>query len=391
MKKSSWKNALLLTASLLGCQSVAATALMASSVVILLGQGSGLDAAGSASFLKGFQVGESSVRECGADLPSIQWRGISTDGDPYRLLAGDTRLSLAVAPLAADLRAFSDLAERRNLTVVLPYQRGESLTLLPSLEARDRLWALATPFEDDLTAIAEATLKQGWRRVMVVQDSSDLQAASPEPFVEAFERLGGKVVSFEHEPIQRVDPDDELALKQLQKDLVYSGASAMVIAADPQGPMAQTMAAAQLHGAGGTKLRPAWVWLVPEQQARTINIQPWKQLIIGEASRGVGWEGFSTKFKARWGKPPDLMAASGFDTARLLALSTIAPPPISSEGRLDPLGWIDPAAEVVPICKAISLREKGESVRPEAAASDFALRSGQAPSGEAAVKVLSAT
>ena len=121
MQQSSWKNGLLVAASLLGCQAVAATGLIASSVVVLLGQGPGLDAAGSASFLKGFQVGEATVRDCGGEWPSIQWRGMSADVNPNRLLAADTRLSLVVAPPAADLRAFSDLAERRNLTVVLPF------------------------------------------------------------------------------------------------------------------------------------------------------------------------------------------------------------------------------------------------------------------------------
>ena len=391
MQQSSWKNGLLVAASLLGCQAVAATGLIASSVVVLLGQGPGLDSAGSASFLKGFQVGEATVRDCGGEWPSIQWRGMSADVNPNRLLAADTRLSLVVAPPAADLRAFSDLAERRNLTVVLPYQRGESLTLLAALESRDRLWPLVAPFDDELTAIAEATFKQGWRRVMVVQDSSDLEAASPQPFVEAFERLGGKVVSFEQESIQRVDPDNDLAVKRLQTDLAYAGASAMVLAADPKGRLATTMAATQLGGPGGAKRRPAWVWLVPEQQARTVKPKPWQQLIIDKASHGSGWQGFATMFEQRWGKAPDLVAAAGFDTARLVALSTIAPPPISSEGRLDSLGWLDPGAEVVPICTAISLRKQGESVRPEAAASDFALRSGQAPSGEAEVRLLSAS
>ena len=53
-----------------------------------------------------------------------------------------TGLKLLVAPPSADLRAFAALADERDLTVLLPYQRGQSLDTLRGLEGRERLWPL---------------------------------------------------------------------------------------------------------------------------------------------------------------------------------------------------------------------------------------------------------
>ena len=84
------------------------------------------------------------------------------------------------------------------------------------------------------------------------------------------------------------------------------------------------------------------------------------------------------------------MAASGFDAARVVALATLAPAPLSSEGLRDPIAWLDPDAELQPLCQAIALRQQGKPVRLEGAASDLALRPGQIPSGQATTKVISA-
>ena len=53
----------------------------------------------------------------------------------------------------------------------------------------------------------------------------------------------------------------------------------------------------------------------------------------------------------------------------------------SAEGSADPLGWVDAESEPQPLCKALRLRLEGKQVRLEGAASSFALRAGQTPSG----------
>ena len=92
--------------------------------------------------------------------------------------------------------------------------------------------------------------------------------------------------------------------------------------------------------------------------------------------------------KARWGEQPDLLEASGYDTARVLALAGTAPPSTSKEGTTDAMGWIDPDGEFVDICQGLKQRRKREKVRVKSAASDFRLQSGHVPSGQAKAIVI---
>ena len=84
------------------------------------------------------------------------------------------------------------------------------------------------------------------------------------------------------------------------------------------------------------------------------------------------------------GKAPSLLAGAGFDAARLLALADAAPLPLSADGGIDAMGWLDPdQKEVVPICQAFDQRRRGERPRLKAVASDSRFRAGLAPSGQA--------
>jgi neutral amino acid transport system substrate-binding protein len=105
---------------------------------------------------------------------------------------------------------------------------------------------------------------------------------------------------------------------------------------------------------------------------------------------GPAWAAFANRFQQRFGQEPDQLAAAGYETARVLALSTLAPSPVSSEGTRDPLGWIDPDAEVRPLCEAMARRRDGQRVRLEGVASRFDLRAGQAPSGRASTRLIAA-
>ncbi|MED5468753.1 MAG: amino acid ABC transporter substrate-binding protein [Cyanobacteriota bacterium] len=379
--KAPWRSWLMIFASLLGCQTVSASGLLSPSVVVLLPKGSAVEGANEI-FLKGFQLGEEKVRGCGLSLASVKLRLLNLDDDPAVALSGNPRLKLVVAPPAADLRAFSALASKRNLSVVLPYQRGASLRSLGELDARSRLWFLVAPVRDDHQAMAQRVMEQGWRRVMVVRDPSELGVTSAKSFTEAFEILGGRVESYEPELVQSVSPDDGERLKRLQQDLVWLGPDALVLASRPSGPLAQALKKAQMDGSlGRGPQHPAWVWLASSDLASDIGPEAWEQLLLKQSSRGPGWQKFSESFEQHWGQAPDLLAAAGFDTARIIALSTMSASLASAEGSADPLGWVDAESEPQPLCKALRLRLEGKQVRLEGAASSFALRAGQTPSG----------
>ena len=70
-------------------------------------------------------------------------------------------LKLLVAPPSADLRAFAALAHERALTVLLPYQRGQSLDTLRGLKGRERIWPLVPSHQEDLKAMVAAPLGRG--------------------------------------------------------------------------------------------------------------------------------------------------------------------------------------------------------------------------------------
>ena len=70
-----------------------------------------------------------------------------------------------------------------------------------------------------------------------------------------------------------------------------------------------------------------------------------------------------------------MLEASAYDTARLLALA--------AGGEGEPLEWIDPDAEAIPLCDAFTQRLAGVAVRIPSATSDLPLRAGQAPGGMA--------
>ena len=69
-----------------------------------------------------------------------------------------------------------------------------------------------------------------------------------------------------------------------------------------------------------------------------------------------------------------------------MALADAAPLPLSADGGIDAMGWLDPdQKEVVPICQAFDQHRRGERLRLrlKAVASDSRFRAGQAPSGQA--------
>jgi len=373
-------------ASLLGCQAMASSQLPHPPTTILLAEG---PPAARRSFVQGLQLGEQAVRACGVDPVVPQWKQMSWDGDPRAVFPPGGVSPLVVAPFAADLRAFGRLAEVSDVRVLLPFQRGHSLNGLKALDAGARLWPLLPSREEDLRSLARNAISRGWRRVMVVSDPSTLQAEAAVPFVELFEGEGGQVLTYTDSKLQAVDPTRPEQLQQLAQDVAWQSPDAIVIAAPGDGELALALRRAQRDGAF-TPAAPAWIWLLPADQAAGLPGQPWLQLVLEQPAVGPAWDAFAQDFQRRFGRQPDQLAAAGFETARLLAITSLAPSPISSEGTRDPLGWIDPDAKALPLCAAIEQRRAGERVRLEGVASAFDLRAGQAPSGTARTRLVSA-
>ena len=375
--------------SMIGCQSLVASGLSQPRIGVMLPFGSG-DEQLRQQFLRGFAVGEESVKACGVKPPRASWLGLSPDASPEAALSESINWQLVVAPPGADLRAFSQLAEKRQLSVLLPYQRGASLLALRSLGGRERLWPMVPSRKDDLKAIALAAVKRGWTRVMVVQDLDSLESTDAEAFVELFEAAGGRVQSYTPELIQTVSAEDAEAFNLLSQDMLWSRVPAMVIAAEPGGALAQKISERQSLGEFGIGVSdvPNWIWLSSAGELAGMKTTSWKQMGLGHAAHGEGWSTFAEAYQARWGEQPDLLEASGYDTARVLALAGTAPPPTSQEGTTDAMGWVDPDGDFVDICQGLEQRRRREKVRLKSAASDFRLQPGRAPSGQAEAALL---
>ena len=353
-------------------------------LAVLLPMGHG-DAEVRQDFLQGFRLGRSSVEACGESFPVVSWHGINSGEVPERQLMPSRELKLLVAPPSADLRAFAALAAERDLTVLLPFQRGQSLDTLRGLEGRERLWPIVPSQQEDLKAMVAAAMEAGWGRAMVVEDPSALESTSSDAFVELFQAAGGVVESYEAEPVQRVDPNNGPRLQRFKDDMAWSSVPTVVVADAPDGPLSQRLRAEQQQGSfgGGAPRTPNWIWLTEPEGLQDAPEVPWQQLGLQHPARGDAWSDFQETFRQHTGTSPSLLAGAGFDTARLLALADAAPLPLADDGATDALGWLDPDQEAVPICEAFDQRRRGESLRLQAVASDSRLRAGQAPSGQA--------
>lgn len=352
----------------------------------------GLEAARDV-FLQGLALGEDAVRGCGAEPAAFVMHSLAADVDPFVLFPRDRKNRplvppLVVAPFGADLRRYSRLAVKGDARVLLAHQRGAALNALPGLDEQGRVWPLLPSRQDELRFLAKATIERGWKRVLVVTDPSTFEADRARPFVELFEEMGGKVLSYTDGSVQQIDPSDPQRLAMLEKDLDWLGPDAMVVAAPADGPLAAALRKRQ--SAPEAYRQPAWVWLLSRAQSAAVFPQPWPQLVLDQPAHGPGWRGFSTAFEQRWGAPPDLIAAAGYETARVLALTTLAPAPLAADGRRDPMAWVDPNADPLPLCQAIERRLKGDTARLEGVASDFALRPSQAPRGKAQSRLVTA-
>ena len=124
-------------ASLIGCQSLVTSGLNPPRIAVMLPFGPG-DEQLRRQFLRGFTVGEDSVKASVTPPPS-SWFG-SPDTSPSKFFPKPSiSSSCGTARLICGR---SELAKARDLSVLLPFQRGSSLGRLAGLEGSERLWPL---------------------------------------------------------------------------------------------------------------------------------------------------------------------------------------------------------------------------------------------------------
>ena len=136
-----WLSWCVVAATLIGCQSIVASGVSRPRLAVLLPMGH-RDAELRHNFLQGFRLGQASVEACGEPFPQVAWHGTNSGDAPDPQLMPSMELNLLVAPPSADLRSYAAVADERDLIVLLPYQRGQSLDTLRGLEGRERLWPL---------------------------------------------------------------------------------------------------------------------------------------------------------------------------------------------------------------------------------------------------------
>ncbi len=243
-----WLSWCVVAATPIGCQSIVASGVSRPRLAVLLPMGH-RDAELRQNFFQGFRLGQASVEACGEPFPQVAWHGTNSGDASDQQLMPLTQLKLLLAPPSADLRAFAAFADERDLTVLLPYQRGQSLDTLRGLEGRERLWPLVHSRQEDLKAMVAAAMEAGWGRAMVVEAPSALESTSSKAFVELFKAAGGIVESYESQPVQRVDPSNNGRLQRFKDDMAWSWVPTVVVADAPNGPLSRELRAEQQQGA----------------------------------------------------------------------------------------------------------------------------------------------
>lgn len=354
-----------LAAVLLGSQTLAASTPQASDVRLLL-PSEGLLAGLGDGLRRGYGLAMEESAACGATPPSLQLGWLPPGADPLTPLRAAARSSLLVAPPAAPLEPYGQLAEQQRLTVLLPLQRGSSLDGLPQLRGADALWPIVPARSLEADRLAEALLADGHRRVMVVRDQSAESRALSDRFVASFNNGRGLVIGPSGEPIS-VDGDDRAAMDQLLSDVNWYQPPALVVLTGPGSSLARSVREASWTQ--GVLL--AWPFR-PDQPLTGA------QLGIDPLSRGEGWQAFAQRFEQRWGYSPGLVESAGYDTGLIAALAAV---PAAGRPGWD-LHWFNSKARPLPLCSALKQRRLGESVRPLGAASRMDLGAGISPTAQ---------
>jgi hypothetical protein len=360
---SRWLGAMGLVAVLLGSQTLAASTPLRIDVRMLL-PSEGLLAGLGDGLRRGYGLAMDEARRCGSEPPSLQVGWLPPGADPLAPVQAAPRSSLLLAPPAAPLAAYGQLADQQRLNVLLPLQRGQSLDGLPQLRGSDRLWPLMPGRSLEADRLAQALQAEQIKRVMVVRDRSSESRALSDRFVASFANGNGQVIGPTAEPIALAS-DDNTALAQLAADVNWYRPPALVVITQPGSELAEAVR--------NTRWPETMLlaWSAPVEKPLAIE-----QIGVLPLSRGPGWQAFAQRFEQRWGYKPGVVESAGYDSGLMAALAAVTP-----GGRAGwDLQWFSANAKPQPLCTALRLRAQGAKVRPEAASSEFDLGPAVAPS-----------
>jgi len=366
---AAWKRQLGLAAgiaaALLGSQTLAASTPLRSDVRLLL-PSEGLLAGLGDGLRRGYSVAMDESRQCGITPPSLQVGWLPPGADPQVPVGAAPRSQLLVAPPAAPLPAYGQLADQQRLTVLLPLQRGVSLEGLPQLRGSDRLWPLMPGRSLEADRLAQALLADGIKRVMVVRDRSAESKALTDRFVASFANGKGEVIGPTAAPLS-LQGTDAAGVAQLVSDVDWYRPPALVVITQPGSDLAQALRAANWPP---TLLL---AWSAPVEQPLAVE-----QIGVNPLSRGPGWKAFAQRFQQRWGYKPGVVESAGYDSGLMSALASV-----QAGGRSGwDLQWFSANAKPQPLCTALQLRAQGAKVRPQAASSQFDLSPAVPPSAQ---------
>ncbi|MCP9849312.1 ABC transporter substrate-binding protein [Cyanobium sp. Morenito 9A2] len=354
-------------ASLLGMQTLAGSTPLPRPVVMLLPSEQRLAGVGD-GLRRGYRLAQEQSEVCGGLPPELGLGWVPPASNPLRALEAGPPLSLLIAPPAAPLAAYGQLAERLEATVLLPLQRGLSLRQLASLRGSERLWPLTPARSEAADQLARAAVSRGWKRVMVIRDGSAEAGQWAERFVGTLQLAGGSSIGAAEEPI-RVDPAQTKDWAQLLDDVSWYRPQALMVITRPGSPLARAAAAAQWPEA----LALVWPFATWRDLARP-------QLGIGTTSQGPGWGPFEQAFRRRWGYPPGLVEAAGYDAGQLTVVAAV---PVQATGRLGwDLRWLNARLSATDLCSSLALRRAGQQLALKGAASKLDLVPAGSPNAE---------
>jgi len=348
---------------ILGIQSLAASTPLRSDVRMLL-PSEGLLAGVGDGLRRGYELAMEESRLCGMEPPTLQVGWLPPGADPGVAIGAAPRTNLLLAPPAAPLEPYGQLADQHQLNVLLTLQRGQSLDGLPQLRGSDRLWPLMPSRSLEADRLAKALLAQQVKRVMVVRDRSTESKALSDRFEASFGNGNGQVIGPTATPLS-VAGDDNTALAELATDVDWYRPPALVVITQPDSELAKALRRLQWP----ENLLLAWTAPV----VKPLAVQ---QIGVSPLSRGPGWSFFATRFKQRWGYKPGLVESAGFDSGLMTALAAVR----TGERQGWNLQWFSANAKAQPLCLALKLRAQGVKVRPEAASSAFDQGPGLPPS-----------
>lgn len=332
------------------------------------------------NFPSGVQLAVDTINECGGvNESSVSLTNEDDQTDPSAGSTAMTKLA-EVDKVAGVVGSFAssvsgaaiDIAVRNKVMMVSPGSTSPVFTERAKNGEFNGYWARTAP-PDTYQAQALATLanKQGFKNVSTVAINNDYGVGFEQQFVQAFEKLGGKIVDKE-KPVRY---DAKAATLDSEAKAAFSGkpdAVAAVLYAET-GSLLLKSAFEQGLTEGVTLLLTDGVYSEDfvQQVGKT---QDGKSIIAGSLGTVPGANGqalkeFTALWKEKTGKEVTAYVPHNWDAAVLMMLAAEASDANTGEGIKSKILEVAnaPGTEVSDACQAMELVRKGEDVNYQGA------------------------